>query len=157
MWSQEVIWVSSSWIPTVTSSFILIPLPQEQRQCKMTLTSGGLMGLFYKTRPLPWDLVPGIPADSHLPPAQGHHHININQMLPAHSGLSGAKTHFSSSSSFHFSSVKLPCCCPLSHWQQHNISLKATVTHRLYRALPPGESGLENNALAPQIIAYMAH
>lgn len=157
MGSQEVIWVSNSWISTVTTCFFITPLPQEQGQCKMTLTSGGVKGLIYETRSLPWDLVPGIPADSHLPPAQGHHHMNVNQVLPALSGLSGAKTHFPFSSSFNFSWVKLPCCCPLSHWQQHDISLKGTGTYRLYIALPPGESGLENNALAPQIIAYIAH
>lgn len=157
MRSQEVFRVSNSWIPTVTTCFFLPPLPQEQGQWKMTLTSGGMKGLIYETRPLPWDVVPGIPAESHLPPTQGHHHMNVNQTFPALSGLSGAKLHFPFSSSFHFSWAKLLCCCPLSHWQQHDVLLKATGTYRMYIALPPGESGLENNTLAAQIIAYTAH
>lgn len=145
---------SNSWISTASS----LPLCRRTRgQWKMTLTSSGVKALIYKTVSLPWDAVPGIPGDSHLFPTQGHHHTNVSKMLPALSSLSGAKPHLPFFSSFHFSWTKLPCCCPLSHWQQLDVSLKATGTYRLYIALPPGECGTENNGLALQIIAYMAH
>lgn len=68
--SQEVIWVSNSWISTVTICCFLTPLTQEQGQCKMTLTSGRVKDVVYKTRFLPWDLVPGTLADYYLPPIQ---------------------------------------------------------------------------------------
>lgn len=105
---------------------------------------------------LPWDVVLGIPAESHFLPTEDHHHMNVSQTLPVLNGLSRAKSHFSFSTSFHFSWAKLTFFC-LPFLQQCEVFLKATGTYRLYVALPPGESGLENNVLAPQMVAYMAY
>lgn len=105
------------------------------------------------TRTLPWDLVPGIPADSRLPATQGQHHRNTTQNLPPF--LVFLETFFFSFfPSLHFSWARLPCSCPICHWQQRDISPKANGTNGLHTSLSAGEPGQVNNDLVSQVILY---